>query len=92
MKKLNHNGCYIKCKIFNRSIVIAALVDSGNVTNESLISENLSNLLNLKVEPGFLQKVHHDKTLKLKTVDQNIFKRVLHKWHGTHVSFRSTCI
>ena len=51
MKKLNHNGCYIKCKIFNRSIVIAALVDSGNVTNESLISENLCNLLNLKVEP-----------------------------------------
>ena len=51
MKKHNHNGCYIKVKIFNRSILVAGLVDSGNVTNESLISDHLSNLLKLRVQP-----------------------------------------
>lgn len=39
---------YLRCKVYNRSILIKSLVDSGNMFGD-LISEELATLLNLRI-------------------------------------------
>ena len=51
MNSPKHNGGYLRIKIYNQSLIVAGLIDSGNISNETLISESLCKTLKLKITP-----------------------------------------